>query len=188
MATQPIPRYTVEEYVSLENTLDYRSEYHDGYVFPVEAATPVHARLESRVASLFEKAFSPIGCSTFGPGLNLYIGSINKVLHPDATVVCGPLNCPKPDCVDNPYCSGRNHVPNKQGLRLRHKTRLLLRAAKSSHYLLVSQTAALVGHYQRSGEGWLYEDRGGDSMIYLGDVRIAVTELYEGAVLPPGIS
>jgi Uma2 family endonuclease len=87
MATLPLDRYTLEEYLDMEDTLDYRSEFHDGIVLPVEAATPIHAQLEVSLAAFLLNAFGS-RCLVYGSSPNLYIASGNKVLHPDATVLC----------------------------------------------------------------------------------------------------
>src|SRR4051794_25828981 len=96
MATQPLDRYTLQEYLDMEDTLEYRSEFHDGLVLPVEAATPTHAQLEVSIAAFLLNAFAS-RCLVYGSSLNLYIASANKVLHPDATVLCGEPHNPKPD-------------------------------------------------------------------------------------------
>ena len=38
----------------------------------------------------------------------------------------------------------------------------------------------MVGHYQRSGEAWLYVDRHADGMLLLREVEIKVNEIYSG--------
>ena len=182
MATQPMDRYTLEDYLDLEDKLDYRSEFHDGSIIPVEAASPTHARLEARVGSILEKAFFP-RCATFGSSLNLYIPSVNRTLHPDASVICGNLNYPKPDCVDNPTVIVEITSPKTKDYDHGTKRECYFTLPSLQHYLLISQTERLVGHYERSGIGWIYVDRRADAIVVLGGVEIPVADIYEGIFL-----
>jgi len=38
--TEGLQDYTLEQYVEIEDMLGYRSEFHDGFILPVEDATP----------------------------------------------------------------------------------------------------------------------------------------------------
>ena len=178
MATQPVDRYTLEQYLEMEDTLEYRSEFHDGVILPVELATPTHARLEARVISVLEKAFST--CTVYGPSLNLFIASANKVVHPDATVLCEPANYPKRDCIDNPTVVVEVISPSTKDYNHGTKRENYFSLSSLQHYLLVSQTEKTVGHYQRSGSGLIYVEHPSDTTFFLGNVEISVGEIYAG--------
>jgi len=180
MATQPIARYTVDQYLEIEDTLDYRSEFHDGIILPVENATPTHAFLELEVGALLKRAFS--NCKVYGPSLNVYIASVNKIVHPDATVICGPENYPKPDCIDNPTIIVEVTSPSTKDYDYGTKREHYFSLPSVQHYLLVSQTDKTVGHYERSGAGWTYIDRQSDATFLLGNVEIAVGDIYAGVL------
>jgi Uma2 family endonuclease len=180
MATQPLDRYTLDQYLEIEDTLDYRSEFHDGIILPVENATPTHAQLEARVIATLIKAFST--CAVYGPSLNVYIASANKVLHPDATVLCGPANCPKPDCIDNPAIVVEVTSPSTKDYDYGTKREHYFSLPSVQNYLLVSQTERTVGHYERSGAGWIYIDRHSDAFLLLGTIEISVGDIYTGVL------
>jgi Uma2 family endonuclease len=181
MATQPVDRYTLEHYLEIEDTLEYRSEFHDGTILPVESATPTHALLETSVGSILKRLLP--ACSVYGPGLNLYIAAANKILHPDATVICGLANSPKRDCIDNPTVVIEVTSPSTKDYDYGTKREHYFSLDSVQHYLLVSQTEKVVGHYERSGAGWIYIDRRSDANIFLGEVQIPVCEIYAG-ILP----
>jgi Uma2 family endonuclease len=178
MATQPLDRYTFEQYLEVEDTLEYQSEFHDGLILPVEAATPTHARLETRVGSLLEKAFPR--CAVYGPSMNVYIATSNKILHPDATVLCGPANYPKPNCIDNPFILVDITSPSTKDYDHGTKREYYFGLESVQHYLLVSQTERKVGHYERSGAGWIYVDHSSLTVIPLGKIEIPVAAIYAG--------
>lgn len=177
MASQPLPRYTLEEYLELEDRLEYGSEFHDGVVLPVESATPTHARLGSRVGAIIEKIYA--SCATFDSSLSLYIPSVNRIVHPDATVVCGKASYPKPDCIDNPMVLIEITSPTTKDYDYGTKREYYFSLPSLQHYLLISQTEALVGHFEKSAEAWIYMDRGADSIISLGsEISVPVSEIY----------
>lgn len=174
-------QYTIEYYLKTEDTLDDRAEFHDGLILPVEAATLTHARLASRAASVLERAFS--SCAVFDSSLNLYIADANKVLHPDAAVICGPVNSPKPDCIDNPTVLVEITSPSTKDYDHGTKREHYFSLGSLRHYLLVSQTERKIGHYERSGAAWIYVDRLSDSVIFLSEIEVPVDGIYSG-ILP----
>jgi Uma2 family endonuclease len=178
MATQPLDQCTLEQYLEIEDTLDYRSEFHDGVILPVESATPTHALLEAAVIGILKGKFS--NCAVYGPSLNLYIASANKVVHPDATVLCEPANYPKRDCIDNPTVVVEVISPSTKDYNHGTKRENYFSLSSLQHYLLVSQTEKTVGHYQRSGSGLIYVEHRSDAIFSLGKVEISVGEIYAG--------
>lgn len=181
MATQPLNLYTLEEYLRLEDTLDYRSEFHDGLILPVELATPTHALLEASVGAILKSAFPR--CAVYGSSLNLYIASVNKVVHPDATLLCTPASYPKPDCIDNPTILVEITSPTTKDYCYGTKREYYFTLPSLQHYLLVSQTEKIVGHYHRSGGQWIYADWRADAVIFIGDAKLPVVDIYAG-ILP----
>jgi Uma2 family endonuclease len=176
MATQQEARCTLEEYLELEDTLDYRSEFHDGLILPVEAASPMHARLGLRMGGVLQTAFP--SCAVYDSSPNLYIASANKVLHPDATVLCGEENRPKPDCIDNPTVLVEVTSLKTKDYDYGTKREMYFILPSLRYYLLVSQTEAKVGVYERKGVGWFYVDRGPEETITLDGKEIRVADIY----------
>jgi len=186
-----LDQYTLDHYLKTEETLDDRAEFHDGLILPVEAATPTHARLGSRLASVLARAFP--SCAVYDSTLNLYIASANRVLHPDATVICGPVNSPKPDCVDNPTILVEITSPSTKDYDHGTKREHYFTLPTLQHYLLVSQTERKIGHYQRSGaaridktwidETRIYSDRPSGAALFLSDIELPVDAIYSD-ILP----
>lgn len=185
MATQPLTRRTLEQYLSLEETLEFRSEFHDGDVLPVEAATPTHSSLCAAMVGILREAFFP-RCAVYDASLNLLIASANRVVHPDTTVLCGEAHMPQPGCLENPTLLVEVTSPSTKDYDFGTKREMYFSLPSVHHYLLVSQTEQLVSHYQRSGEAWLYVDRGRDAIISLAldlGIKIPVAQIYAG-ILP----
>jgi len=101
----------------------------------------------------------------------------------NATVLCEPANYPKPDCIDNPAVLVEITSPSTKDYDHGTKREHYFGLSSVRHYLLVSQTERMVGHYQRSGSEWLYRDHRSDAIIVLGGIEISVAEIYAG-ILP----
>ena len=182
MATQPRDYYTLDDYLKLDEP-DSTFEFHDGLIFPCEAASPTHARLESRLCSIFENSYR--SCAVYGPSLNLYVASANKVFHPDVTVVCGVPNYPKPECIDNPTVLVEVTSPSTKDYDYGTKQEHYFSLPSVKHYLLVSQSEPRVSHYQRSGEAWIYVNRYAGEIIFLGEIEVNVNEVYRDILPEP---
>ena len=182
MATQPLERFSLDEYLERQDEPDSeRSEFHDGLVLPVEAATPKHACLSAAVVGVLRSTFFP-GCAVYDSSLNLYLASVNRIVHPDATVVCGTPNYPRPNCIDNPTIVVEVTSPSTKDYDFGTKRENYFTLSSVQHYLLVSQSDVMVGHYRRSGDGWIYVDRFADGILCLGEWEIRVNNIYQGIV------
>ena len=180
MATQPLDRYSLDEYLKLQDEPDSeRSEFYDGLILPVEAATPKHASLSAAVVGLLRSAFFP-RCAVFDSSLNLYVASVNRIVHPDGTVVCGIPNYPRPNCIDNPTVVVEVTSPSTKDYDFGTKREQYFTLSSVQHYLLVSQSDVMVGHYQRSGDAWLYVDRFANGILSLSEAKIKVNDIYQG--------
>jgi Uma2 family endonuclease len=109
--------------------------------------------------------------------LNIYIASANKIVHPDATVICGAPNFPKPNCLDNPMVVAEITSPATKDYDHGTKRELYFSLPSVQHYLLVSQTERKVGHFERSGARWIYMDHDSGS-IPVGDAELPVGGIY----------
>ncbi|MFN7924985.1 MAG: hypothetical protein U0Q16_33110 [Bryobacteraceae bacterium] len=50
MSAAAIPRLSVEEYLTADRAAEVKSEYHDGEMFPIVAASAAHAEIVGLVA------------------------------------------------------------------------------------------------------------------------------------------
>ncbi len=164
MVTQPLDYHTLDDYLKLDQP-DSIYEFHDGMLIPVEAASPTHARLGTRLGSILDRSY--VSCGVYGSSLNLYIASANKVFHPDVTVVCGVPNYPKPNCIDNPSVLVEVTSPSTKDYDYGTKQEHYFSLPSVQHYLLVSQSELKISHYQRSGEAWIYVNKYAGEIIFL---------------------
>ncbi len=86
-----IKRYTLAEYLEMEEQAEYRSEFYNGEIFKMAGSSPEHSTICSNCGFALKLALGEKGCRTMDASLMVYVERINIVLHPDITVICVPL-------------------------------------------------------------------------------------------------
>ncbi len=88
---QEIKRYTLAEYLELEEQADYKSEFYNGEIWAMAGGTPAHSRIASNCNYALTGIFEAKGCQVFESSLMVQIERLQVVLYPDVSVICGPL-------------------------------------------------------------------------------------------------
>jgi Uma2 family endonuclease len=102
MSAIPKRKYTVEEYLQMEQTAPYKSEFYNGEIFPMgeiegdtpeamAGAMPVHNLVFKNVLYCLENKLRGKGYIPFGGDQRIYIPETGMYTYPDISVFCGPL-------------------------------------------------------------------------------------------------
>jgi Uma2 family endonuclease len=92
MASQPKNFLTLDEYLELERNSDTRTVYHNGEIFPIEAATEAHGILCVNAAAEIRGALQKAQkntCRVIDSSVMVYQPDPGQVVRPDVFVVCG---------------------------------------------------------------------------------------------------
>ncbi len=83
--------YSFEEYLELEEAAEFRCEFHDGEIIPVESATDQHAAILWNAHFALQKALQKKKgkCRGFDSSLKVRFEEYNHAVYPDAMIVCG---------------------------------------------------------------------------------------------------
>ncbi len=195
MATFPHSPYAIEEFLALdERMFDKRLEFHGGQILELEGATPNHSVLCNTIGFLLRGLYPPAsGCQVFDGSVNIYIESAEKVVKPDAAVLCGERQTLTG--IDGVGIAIRNPVivvevlsKDSENYDKGEKADLYRSLPSLQHYLLISQTKVEVQHYSRLDEtkwqlGKLTDF--GDA-IQLKEV-ISLGDLYQGLTVDEGM-
>lgn len=95
-------KYTIEEYLQMELTAPYKSEYYNGEIFPmgeIEADTPEamagalppHNAISSNIIIAFGNTLHGKGCKPYGSDQRIFIPETGLYTYPDISIFCGPL-------------------------------------------------------------------------------------------------
>ena len=84
------PRYTVEEYLRMEESAVDRHEFHDGEILAMSGGTHEHSLINVNVTSALKNRLRGGPCRVAESNLRVRIGTLSKYVYPDASVICGP--------------------------------------------------------------------------------------------------
>ncbi len=180
-----VKKFTPAEYLTLERSASYRSEYFQGEIFAMAGGSPRHSQLKTNLIIALGVPLRGHTCTLYDSDLRILVHPTGLYTYPDASIVCGPLELAdgQQDVVLNPTVLFEV---------LSNSTEAYDRGQKFGHYrqieslrefVLVSQSEVLVERYQRNPDNtWtLTESRGIDALLALNSVSITVPlrEIYD---------
>jgi Uma2 family endonuclease len=185
MASQEKPRYTPEEYLEIERTSEFKSEYIDGYIVAMSGASESHNLIVTNIVSELRGQLKGRNCRVYSNDMRIDLRERGLFAYPDVVVVCGD-----PELADEKRDNLRNpvviiEVLSKSTERYDRGPKFMkYRRIDSLHeYLLVSQYDAVAEHYVRQpNDNWLMSEALGlDAVIRLGsiDSDIKLVEAYD---------
>ncbi len=81
--------YTESEYLELEKSSEYKSEYYKGEIFAMAGASALHNRLVRNLTGLFWEKFRNHPCNVYASDLRVRINTSSLYTYPDLVIVCG---------------------------------------------------------------------------------------------------
>ena len=102
MTAIPKRKYSVEEYLQMESTAPYKSEYYNGEIFPMgeidgdtpeamAGALPAHNAISANIIFAFQSKLRGKGCKSFGSDQRIFIPETGLYTYPDISVFCNNL-------------------------------------------------------------------------------------------------
>jgi len=159
MSIQRRPHLTPEEYLALERTAEYKSEYCAGEIFAMAGASERHVSLVANLMYLLVGQLKGRPCKAYANDLRLHISPTGLYTYPDLLVVCGtPLFADEQkDTLLNPTVLmevlSESTEAYDRGKKFDHYRTL----TSVSDYLLVSQDQHKIEHFVRQAENrWLF--------------------------------
>ncbi len=181
---QKKPFYEYEEYLSLEDESDIRSEYYDGEIYSMAGGTEEHSRIISNVIREVGNAIFDKDYSVFEGNLKVRIEEANSIVYPDAMVVCNPITYDKDrkDFICNPGIVVEVLSEGTAGYDRGGKFRKYQQLNSLKEYVLIEPKEAQVDVFRRNEQGlWiLYSFQGLDSVLVLEslDIQVEMSRLY----------
>lgn len=208
MGEPPRRRLTLAEAIAIDDASPVPLEFVDGRLYyqgvevdvsitPIEDAlrnmaggSPGHAELNANVIGFLRDAVRAAGsgCKAYSSDLRVYLPD-GRYVHPDASVVCGPIVPPVQDAlgVTNPTVLVEVLSPSTEGYDRGEKFERAQGISSLRHFVLVSQRKARVDAYTRTGDGWLLRAYGPEDTVRIDAIAadIPMRALYEGVALDP---
>jgi Uma2 family endonuclease len=84
-------RVTSEEYFSLEESAEYKSEYYQGEIFAMTGASFNHNIIAMNVVSILHGSFHDSNCFVLAGDMRIQADKAKHYMYPDLSVVCGDI-------------------------------------------------------------------------------------------------
>ena len=178
-------RYTVDEYLELEEKAEFKSEFDNGDIIPIAGATANHNILTAKFLARILLALEDLDYAVFMNDMRLWMPDQERYTYPDVMVVKGQpiFTDEKQTGITNP-CLIIEVLSNSTGEYNRENKFKLYRSIPSfQEYILVEQTSYGVEQYAKQANGkWLLADYvGEDAVLKLEsvDFEISLMDLYK---------
>ncbi|MBD2070943.1 Uma2 family endonuclease [Leptolyngbya sp. FACHB-671] len=188
MQAKEQPHYSPEEYLALEETAEFRSEYCNGQIFPMAGGTPNHNRIKVNFGSALSLALTEQDYDIFISDMRLWIPRKGMYTYPDVIVVEGELSFVegRKDTITNPLLIVEVLSDSTKNYDRGEKFEFYRTLASFREYVLVDQYKVHVEHCSKTANNqWLmteYEQL--DAVLYLVTVplQIPLSNVYRRVV------
>lgn len=186
MQLQTNPRaYTPEEYLQLEETAEYKSEYRDGEIIPMTGGTTNHNEISLNLATNLRFSLKKQNYRVYMADVRLWIPHYRVYTYPDVMLIKGePVYTDKgTTTVMNPSLIAEVLSPSTQNYDQGDKFAYYRSIPQMQEYILISQQRYHVMQHTKTEAGWLLsEHEAEDAIIKLTSVNLEVelADLYLG--------
>lgn len=190
MSSLPVPRLTLDDYLALDRAAELKSDFHDGEMFEIEAASFAHSRIAVNLARRIDEKLDGSACMALIQPLRVRV-SPSKFVYPDLMVVCGrpEFTDEVQDTIINPKVIVEVLSPSTADYDFRLKFQLYRNLPSFAEYLLIDQHEPKVEVFRRvEGTDWLLSTYTGlESAVPVKclDIALPLNELYAGVDFPP---
>jgi Uma2 family endonuclease len=177
--------FTPEQYLAMEDTADYKSEYFQGEIFVMAGASSNHNLIAGNVYAALHQSLRNKPCLVYTSDMRLLVKKNGLFTYPDVTVVCGRPQFfeNRTDTVANPILVVEVLSESTKDYDRGFKFELYRALETLREYVLIDQSKVHVEHYQRLDDGrWLLQefDRAEDTLQLLSvEFKIRLSEIYE---------
>ncbi len=188
MSTQPLPHFTIAEYLAIERETETRNEYLQGTIVAMARGTRNHNWVVTAALSRLDEQLRNKVCGVTGSDMRLYIAQYDVLTYPDVVVTCTPdvFLDDKRDTITDATLIVEVLSPSTQNYNRGEKFRYYRSLPSFAEYLLLAQDAIRAEHYVRQADGsWLFREISNqDAVIELSSIgcHLPLGALYERVV------
>lgn len=84
-------KYTIEEYLEMEQASQEKHEYYQGEIFAMSGAKVTHNIIATNTAALFTNKLKGKPCRPFNSDQRIHIEKNSLFTYPDISIVCGEI-------------------------------------------------------------------------------------------------
>jgi Uma2 family endonuclease len=181
-------RYSIAEYLRLEEKAVDRHEFHDGEILAMSGGSYSHSCIVSNLNRFLGNRLEGKPCRPLDSNMRVRIPRLAKYFYPDTSVVCGrpefDIDDPKKTTIVNPRVVIEVLSDSTESYDRGEKFDLYRELESLEEYVLVSQRQPLVETFIRQTDGaWLFNPwKGIEASVLLRALQISVplAEVYAG--------
>ncbi|MGL5807750.1 MAG: Uma2 family endonuclease [Xenococcaceae cyanobacterium] len=187
MTTQLEKRYyTPEEYLKLEETAEYKSEYHDGKIVSMTGGTTNHNEISLNFCTNFKFALRGQNYKIYMGDVRLWLSQYRRYVYPDVMVIRGEpvYEGTGITTVTNPLLIVEVLSNSTKDYDRGDKFQCYRSIPQLQEYILIDQYSFYVEQFVKQSENqWLLSDiRGEEANLVLNSIKFQISfrDLYEG--------
>jgi Uma2 family endonuclease len=181
-------RYTIAEYLALEERSDIRHEFHAGEMLAMSGGTFAHSRINMNFSGLLHARLKGHPCYPLDINMRVRIGRRLDYVYADTSIVCGAPQFdpddPKKTTILNPRVVIEVLSESTESYDRGVKFELYREVPSLEEYVLVSQREPLIESFLRQPDGtWSFKPwKGLEGTVTLRSLEITVplSEVYVG--------
>jgi Uma2 family endonuclease len=186
-------RYTVADYLRMEQDSEQKHEYRDGEVLCMAGGTANHSLIIVNILAELRNRLKGKRCRPYDSNLRVGIPRTVLYTYPDVSVFCGDLQPDPTDrsgqTVTNPRVIIEVLSESTEGYDRGEKFNRYRQIDSLEEYVLVAQNEPSIQIFLRqSGGAWLFTPVAGmEAVAKLRsiDVELPLSEVYAGVEFPP---
>jgi Uma2 family endonuclease len=170
-------RHTPEQYLALERTAAFRSEYIDGVIYPMSGASFLHNLIANNLNGFIWMHFRGGLGRVLVSDMRIHVGPAELYTYPDVVAVLGEpqLEDATFDTLLNPTFIAEVLSPSTEAYDRGEKFARYKQLDSLREYLLIAQDRVHVERYTRRGEEWELAEFGSlDDVLRLESIRCDV--------------
>lgn len=174
--------YSAEEYLALERSASFKSEFHDGQIYAMTGASREHNLISGNIYRELSLQLKGRPCEAYINDMRVTAAESRSYHYPDVVVVCErpQFEDERADSLLNPTVVIEVLSPSTEAYDRGEKFGHYRKIASLREYLLVSQDKPHIERFVREGDRWiLTEAEGLDGTLPLDSIGCSLA-LREG--------
>jgi len=152
---------TAQEYLELEESAEYKSEYYQGEIFAMAGGSSNHNRIALNLASHLNIGLMDTKCQAFISDLRIWIASEDFFTYPDIFIVCNKIEYyPKrTDIILNPLIIIEVLSRSTEAYDRGKKFQFYRSIPSFQEYILIDQYSVHIDQFYLDAQGeWSFRD------------------------------
>lgn len=182
MTAEPHARYTLEDYLQLEEYANVKHEYLDGAIHAMAGGSPEHGAITMRIGAALIPQLRGRRCTVYSSDVRVRVRATGLSTYPDLSVGCGEreVDPEDPQALVDPVTLVEVLSPSTEAYDRGQKLRHYQQIPALREVLLVAHDRHEVEIWRRAGDGWEREVVGAGGTVELGSIgcRLEVGSLY----------